>query len=176
MVLQLHKGASHRRYCTPLPVLPRQHARSPSSLAIVACLSSLLVRSASPVVSRASLLRKLPLKGPSAVIVYSSIMNENQPESAGVVQVLISANSIRAQDSFGIRRQSSRMSFCESVGRGFEPRPPHRKMPDQRPFVILGRLGKSRSSRRRPDAWASDAEALSWDLKYQSALARSNEA
>jgi hypothetical protein len=40
-------------------------------------------------------------------------------------KVLLVTNSVVVQDNTGIRERSSGTSFCESVGRGFEPRPPH---------------------------------------------------
>jgi hypothetical protein len=53
-------------------------------------------------------------------------MNENQPVTAGMDKVLLVTNSVVVQDNTGIRERSSGTSFCESVGRGFEPRPPHK--------------------------------------------------
>jgi hypothetical protein len=67
-------------------------------------------------------------------------MNENQPVTAGMDKVLLITNSVVVQDNTGIREWSSGTSFCESVGRGFEPaRPTVKSQLGQWALPALGR-------------------------------------
>jgi hypothetical protein len=59
------------------------------------------------------------------VIVYSSIMIENRPESVRTVRSIGGAKFLVAQAFAGPFGWLTRTLNRKSVGRGFEPRPPH---------------------------------------------------
>jgi hypothetical protein len=60
----------------------------------------------------------------SLIIVYSSIMIENRRESARSVRRQHGPKFVLDKD-LPVPLEQTGASICESVGRGFEPRPPH---------------------------------------------------
>jgi hypothetical protein len=77
------------------------------------------------------------MSGPATQpIAYSPFMTENRSKPTAIIHNIWSANPLGHND-YRQSTETPKTNDCKSVGRGFEPRPPHSTAP--RPRAVLDR-------------------------------------